>query len=85
MEDNNDDMIIELMAKSHRLYRKYIKIDSTLEINISYELRNKYIIKMDKLNEWITCWEIKNGDKQPLTDRQKIVSVIQLGSQNTPH
>lgn len=78
INDNNDDMIIELMAKAHRLYRKYIKINSTLEINISYELRNTYIQRMDKLDQWITNWDKtdKTEDTQKVLDNQQKIEEI---------
>eukprot|EP01084_Bolivina_argentea_P139834 245939_1 len=70
--ENNDDKVLELMAKAHRLYRKYIKFNCSLEINISFELRNRFIVKMDKIDVWIAKWESKTNTLSNLDKIQDI-------------
>ena len=70
--DNDDHIVIELMAKAHRLYRKYILIDCPLEINISHELRTSFIQVMHKMDVWIAIWD-KNIDNLSNLDKIKTI------------
>merc|ERR1712039_774248 len=70
-DEIEDDLLHEMKLKAFRLYEKYIKNDSELEVNISYQCRKKLMRLMgnDKnFNKWLAHNENQKGQFKKLLD-----------------
>lgn len=53
VQDAHDRVKVELFARAHCLYLKYVKKESKFEVNISWPVRHKLVKEMDVMKSWI--------------------------------
>eukprot|EP01084_Bolivina_argentea_P194741 334191_1 len=54
---------IEFLIRAHKLYVKYISLESKLKINLTFKERKKFMKQMGKFNKWVN---VKDNDGKRL-------------------